>query len=86
MSNINDFVIENGVLTKYTGAGEDVVITDSVTSIGKHAFVCCTNLTNITIPDMVARNISPTIKNCCSMNDRKNLSVSLRKLSLMNNK
>ena len=34
MSNINDFVIENGVLKKYQGQGGDVVIPEGVTSIG----------------------------------------------------
>ena len=38
MSNINDFVIENGVLEKYTGPGGDVVIPEGVTSIGDSAF------------------------------------------------
>ena len=38
MSNANDFVIEQGVLTKYTGPGGDVVIPDGVTEIGYQAF------------------------------------------------
>lgn len=38
MSDLKDFVIENGVLKKYKGKGGDVVIPDSVTSIGKEAF------------------------------------------------
>ena len=37
MSNKRDFVIENGVLKKYTGNDGDVVIPDSVTSIGDQA-------------------------------------------------
>ncbi len=36
-----DFVIENGVLMKYTGAGDDVVIPDSVKKIDKWAFSKC---------------------------------------------
>ena len=38
MSNINDFVIENGVLKEYKGQGGDVVIPASVTSINDRAF------------------------------------------------
>ena len=38
MSNPNDFIIENGVLKKYTGPGGDVVIPDGVTEIGAFAF------------------------------------------------
>ena len=39
MSNPNDFVIENGVLTKYIGSGGDVVVPDGVTEIGENAFI-----------------------------------------------
>ena len=53
----SDFTIEkNGydyVLTKYNGAGGDVVIPDSVTSIGDWAFAFCSSLTSITIPNSV---------------------------------
>lgn len=38
MSNTSDFVIENGVLTKYNGSNENVVIPDGVTEIGSRAF------------------------------------------------
>ena len=53
MSNINDFVIEEGVLKKYCGEGGAVVIPDGVTRIGAFAFEDCKSLTNITIPDGV---------------------------------
>ena len=51
MSNASDFVIENGVLKKYTGPGGDVVIPDGVTSIGDDAFFLCKGLTSIEIPE-----------------------------------
>ena len=35
---MSDFVIENGVLTKYTGIGGDVVIPEDVKEIGAHVF------------------------------------------------
>ena len=49
----SDFVIENGVLTKYTGKGGNVVIPNGVTAIGYKAFYNCESLTGVTIPDGV---------------------------------
>ena len=50
MSNINDFVIENGVLKEYKGQGGDVVIPEGVKSIGNEAFWGCSSLASIVIP------------------------------------
>ena len=48
-----DFVIENGVLTRYNGPGGDVVIPDGVTSIWDDAFSYCQGLTSVTVPNGV---------------------------------
>ena len=53
MSDNKYFVIENGVLKKYWGREEDVVIPDGITSIGKSAFDGYHRLMNITIPETV---------------------------------
>ncbi len=50
-----DFVIRAGTLEKYNGASTEVVIPNSVTSIGTEAFRGCTGLTGVTIPDSVTR-------------------------------
>ena len=49
----NGFVVENGVLTKYVGTATEVVIPESVTSIGDRAFFSCENITSVTIPSGV---------------------------------
>ena len=53
MTAASDFVIKNGVLTDYTGSGGNVVIPDTVTSIGDYAFLECTSLKSVTIPKSV---------------------------------
>ncbi len=52
---MSDFIINNGVLTKYTGAGGDVIIPEEVTCIGDKAFSFCTGLTSITIPGSIEK-------------------------------
>ena len=46
-----DFVIENGVLTKYQGPGGAVDVPAGVTGIGSSAFQDCTGFTSISLPD-----------------------------------
>lgn len=53
MSGNNDFVIENGILTKYNGPGGAVAIPEGVTAIYLGVFENCANLTQIKIPEGV---------------------------------
>ena len=62
----DDFVIENGVLTKYTGPGGDVVIPDGVTEIGDGAFRR-TDVTSVVIPDTVTRIGDSAFYQCRSL-------------------
>ena len=67
MSNPSDFVIENGVLTKYTGPGGNVVIPEGVTSIGREAFLGCLKLTSATIPEGVTSIGNLAFGDCASL-------------------
>ena len=49
----NGFIIEDGVLTGYTGPGGDIVIPKGVTSIGDCAFYDCDSITSVSIPKSV---------------------------------
>ena len=53
MSNASDFVIENGILTKYVGPGGKVVIPENVTEIGTNAFFGCNTLTDVLFSNSV---------------------------------
>lgn len=64
MSNINDFVIEDGILTKYVGKETEVVIPEGVTEIGLRAFAGCEKLKKVTIPETVTKVGSEAFKNC----------------------
>ena len=50
VSVLQEFVIENGILTKYNGLKSTVTIPANVTQIGNEAFKGCTNLTTVNIP------------------------------------
>ena len=53
MSNPNDFVIENGVLLKYTGKEDDVIIPSGVCEIGASAFEGCNKIKSVIVPEGV---------------------------------
>lgn len=53
MNCINDFIIEDGVLMKYTGNDAEVTIPDSVKEIGAGAFEYCNSIVSVCIPDSV---------------------------------
>ena len=50
--NNKDFIIEDGVLTKYVGSDEKVIIPDNIVVIGKNSFEN-NSLTSVTIPGNV---------------------------------
>ena len=52
---MSDFVIDNGVLVKYTGQAHRVVIPEGVTGIGAYAFDECLSLVSVKIPKGVTK-------------------------------
>lgn len=55
MSSASDFIIENGVLTKYVGPGGDVTVPEGVTAIKDDVFEWNLNLPGIVFPDSVTK-------------------------------
>ena len=64
MRSNSDFQIKDGVLIKYNGNMNDIVIPDSVTVIGKTAFSDCTNAINVIIPKGVIEIEANAFCNC----------------------
>ena len=53
MSNANEFIIENGILEKYTGTEKEVIIPEGITEIGVSAFYENMKVERITLPESV---------------------------------
>ena len=62
-----DFVIEDGVLVSYRGAGGDVVIPEGVTCISYDVFKNCTSLTSVSIPDTVTEINNYAFAGCSNL-------------------
>jgi hypothetical protein len=64
MSNVSDFIIENGVLTKYVGPGGDVVIPEGVFAIGYACFSENQDIKSVVIPEGVTEIQSYAFRGC----------------------
>ena len=64
-----DFSIEDGVLVKYKGTAEHVMIPDTVTVIGKEAFAGCETIKTVVIPDSVIEIKPRAFDGCMNMTE-----------------
>ena len=68
---MESFVIENGILERYTGDAKHVVIPVGVTEIGDGAFKDCKSLESITIPESVTEIGDWAFEGCASLESIK---------------
>ena len=62
-----EFVIKNGILKRYNGAGGDVTVPDGVSRIGKRAFFCCIELESVTLPSGVTKIGDEAFSSCLTL-------------------
>lgn len=62
-----DFAIRNGVVTKYTGIGGNVVIPAGVTAIGHQAFAGLNKVYSVTIPEGVTQIDTYAFSDCTGL-------------------
>jgi hypothetical protein len=67
MSNASDFIIENGVLTKYVGPGGDVVVPDNVKKIGIFAMQNCATVTSVSLPESLEKIEGFAFRDCTGL-------------------
>ena len=66
---MSEFLIEDGVLIRYYGNDEHVIIPVSVQKIGGAAFAGCTSLADISIPNSVSVIDAAAFAGCTSLTD-----------------
>ncbi len=67
MDSQHRFIIEDGVLTGYSGPGGNVTVPEGVTEIGSGAFSNCRELTEITLPQGVTHIGSQAFRRCANL-------------------
>lgn len=76
---MNDFIIENGILIKYTGMDLDIIIPEEVTEIGESAFYSCPTIITVKLHDKITKIGDSAFSDCASL-EKINLPESVRYL------
>ena len=79
MSDSNDFVIKDGLLTSYLGKEQRVVIPDGVTHVRKHVFTYNHNITEVVFPDSL-QSIDEDAFRLCTKLKRVNIPNGVTKI------
>lgn len=79
MSNVSDFIIENGVLTKYVGPGGDVMIPEGVTQIDQCVFERNNTICSVCLPETL-RVISRKAFYDCALLEEVNFPENLEEI------
>ena len=74
-----DFVVEDGILVRYTGSGGDVRVPAGVRSIGTQAFGGCAGLTSVELPEGLVEGGEGAFARCTSL-VRVQFPASIRRL------
>ena len=67
MNEINDYIIENGVLIKYVGKSRGICLPEGIREIGDGAFARCENLLVVNIPEGVVKVGNDAFKGCVNL-------------------
>ena len=76
---MNDFIIENGILIKYTGNERNIVIPDEVTEIGKSAFYSCLSVTSVKLHNKITKIGDSAFSDCAALEKSTPPSASSRR-------
>ena len=79
MSNVSDFIIENGVLKKYVGPGGDVVIPEGVETIGATSLQGCETITSVILPKSLKKIEYNTFQDCTAL-EKVTIQSEIRKM------
>lgn len=64
---IKNFEINDGVLVKYNGGSDNIIIPTGITKIADEAFFNCGEIVTVVIPEGVIQIGTSAFQNCCNL-------------------